>query len=251
MNRNVVIAGGILVVLVVLGWIWWPRAVPQETAPAPLPGSQDPTPATVTPEATEPAPLPPLGASDPLAMEALRAAGAGTGVLASTLDQDALVTRFVAAVYAVSQGRSPVRQIGFLEPEGQFRTTGGNDDLVVAPGAFARYDGLAVAIGGLDSAVLVERYREMEPLFQEAFAEMGEEGSFRTVLLQALDHLLGAPVPELPIRLQDHVEYYAYADPRLEGASDAQKQLLRLGPDNQRVVQAKLRDLRQRLGAAG
>ena len=36
---------------------------------------------------------------------------------------------------------------------------------------------------------------------------------------------------------------YAYADPRLEGLSPAQKQLLRMGPENVKAIQAKLREI--------
>jgi hypothetical protein len=36
---------------------------------------------------------------------------------------------------------------------------------------------------------------------------------------------------------------YAYADPRLEGLSPPQKQLLRMGPENVKAIQAKLREI--------
>jgi hypothetical protein len=41
---------------------------------------------------------------------------------------------------------------------------------------------------------------------------------------------------------------HAYADPWLEDLSPAQKQLLRMGPSNQRRVQAKLRELAVAMG---
>ena len=41
---------------------------------------------------------------------------------------------------------------------------------------------------------------------------------------------------------------YAYVDPRLESLSAAQKQLLRMGPENVRTIQAKLREIALALG---
>ncbi|MHB8877533.1 MAG: DUF3014 domain-containing protein [Myxococcaceae bacterium] len=38
-----------------------------------------------------------------------------------------------------------------------------------------------------------------------------------------------------------------FKDPALEGASPAQKQLLRMGPDNGRIVKEKLRELARAL----
>jgi hypothetical protein len=37
---------------------------------------------------------------------------------------------------------------------------------------------------------------------------------------------------------------YQYADPKLEGLSSGQKLLLRIGPDNEAIIKAKLRELR-------
>ena len=41
---------------------------------------------------------------------------------------------------------------------------------------------------------------------------------------------------------------YGYADPKLEAMPAAQKQLLRMGPENARAVQAKLREIALALG---
>jgi hypothetical protein len=51
------------------------------------------------------------------------------------------------------------------------------------------------------------------------------------------------PVVDGDIALQPAGIGYAYADPRLETMSAAQKQLFRMGPDNVRAVQGKLREI--------
>ncbi len=44
------------------------------------------------------------------------------------------------------------------------------------------------------------------------------------------------------------VKTYRYVDPKLEALSPAQKQLLRMGPENAQKIQAKLRELAGVLG---
>lgn len=248
MSRQGVIA--VVLVVVALGLLWWLFGRIGE--PAPEPPAVEPGPAPVGPETTrmpgaEPEPLPPLEASDALARDVLVGAGVGDGGLAASLEQEHLIRRFVAAVAAVAQGKSPRPQIGFLEPGDSFRAQSTADGLVVDPRSFARYEPVVAAIGALDTGFLVAEYVRLEPLFQAAYAELGVEGPFRTVLLQAMDLLLATPVPAPPMYLEDRVEVYVYADPALQELAPAQKHLLRLGPENQRIVQTRLRDLRAAL----
>lgn len=249
MPRQRVIAVVLVLVVVGVAWWLWPRAqeAPAPTAEPAAPATPETSP---TQEVAEPAaePLPPLEASDTLARDVLDAAGVGAGGLAAVLDEDELVRRFVAAVAAVAAGQSPRAQIGFLQPEESFLAEVTDAGIVVDPRSYARYDAISRAIGGLDAGVLVERYARMEPLFQSAYDELGEPGAFRPILLQALDLLLATPVPSPPVLLEDYVEKYVYADHGLEALSTAQKHLLRLGPDNQRIVQNKLRELRAGVG---
>ncbi|HSO23493.1 MAG TPA: DUF3014 domain-containing protein, partial [Chondromyces sp.] len=51
-----------------------------------------------------------------------------------------------------------------------------------------------------------------------------------------------------PIEVEQRAIVYAYADDRLEHLSDAQKQLLRMGPENVRRVAATLGELRRVMG---
>ena len=60
--------------------------------------------------------------------------------------------------------------------------------------------------------------------------------------------LLKTPVVEGDILVVPANVGYAYADPKLESLSHAQKQLLRMGPQNVRAVQEKLRAIAGHLG---
>ena len=60
--------------------------------------------------------------------------------------------------------------------------------------------------------------------------------------------LLNTPVVDAPARLTPKGIGYAYADDRLESLTPAQKQLLRMGARNERLVKAKLREIALALG---
>jgi hypothetical protein len=50
-------------------------------------------------------------------------------------------------------------------------------------------------------------------------------------------------VPATAPALEQHLNTYRYADPRLEGLQPVQKQLLRMGPENADRVKDQLRSL--------
>jgi hypothetical protein len=56
---------------------------------------------------------------------------------------------------------------------------------------------------------------------------------------------LATPEPTEPLRLVQVKVRYQFADPDMERRSAGQKMLLRIGPENARVVKAKLREFRQ------
>jgi hypothetical protein len=105
----------------------------------------------------------------------------------------------------------------------------------------------------------VDLYRSLYPLFQQAYEELGFPGQyFNDRLVQVLDHLIATPVPAGPLAvtlvevkgdvpsLRPWVRY-EYANAAYEGMSAGQKILLRVGPDNQRRLQARMKDIRQRV----
>jgi hypothetical protein len=170
------------------------------------------------------------------------------------LAPDDLVRRFVAAVDDVARGKSPRPHLGHLAPKRGFRATsetgdGAGDELRIDPRSYDRYDPFVEVLLSLDTADSVRLYRRLEPLFQEAYRDLGyPEGDFDRTLDRAFDEILATPIPEGPVELERGVDDYRFADPDLENLDPAQKHFLRLGPDNMRQLQAKLRLLRSALG---
>ena len=60
--------------------------------------------------------------------------------------------------------------------------------------------------------------------------------------------LLRTPILDENVRLQTTKVSYAYADPAIEDLPKVQRQFLRMGPRNVRIVKAKLRDVAGFLG---
>ncbi len=67
------------------------------------------------------------------------------------------------------------------------------------------------------------------------------------MLRQAIGHLAETPIPDAEPELKEKGAVYAYTDPKLEELSRAKKQLLRMGPQNARALQAWLKKLDEAL----
>ena len=68
---------------------------------------------------------------------------------------------------------------------------------------------------------------------------------FRLVVV--IDHLLETPDLHEPVALTQQKVMYEFADPALEKRSAGQKLLLRSGPENERAIKSKLREIRAAL----
>ncbi len=207
-----------------------------------------PPPATPPPVETTPVlELPPLDASDQ-AVRSLVEALSEHPRLAAWLAPDDLVRRFVAAVVDVANDESPRPHIGHLAPAGSFRVTEHQGALAIDPASFARYDRAATVFDSLDDEQTLELYRNLKPLLDKAYQDLGYPGGdFDVALAKAIDRLLATPIPAGRVIVKRRVKNYRFADPDLEALSSIEKQLIRMGPANARRVKAKLRRLRDAL----
>jgi hypothetical protein len=231
---------------------------PEDTAsrPSGLPSSPLPPAAPVPPPAPlaeemgpELPPFPPLAESDTLASELVRGLSSNPR-LASWLANGSVVRRFVAVVDNVADGESPKPHVPFLAPEGEFRTaTIRRDRVVIDPRSYDRYDALADAIASLDTRGSVELYRQLRPLTDEAYGELGRsDRSFDDALRSAIRRVLATPLVEGDVELVPRVISFGFDDPRLQGLGPVEKHLVRLGPRNLRIVQERVRAFALELG---
>jgi len=169
--------------------------------------------------------------------------------LESWLKSKELIRRFTAAVDNIANGLSPRPQIDFFKPEGEFKVRVRNRRYYVDPAGYKRYDIVADVFSSLDAAQTVALYRRAKPLIQEAYGELGyPDQDFDEALFGAIVELLKVPMVRGDMLLDKKVISYAIADPGLENLSEAQKYLLRMGPDNIQKTQDKLRELASALG---
>ena len=216
-----------------------PKAVasPAPVAAAPAPAAASPSP---TPEVA----LPPLDESDAF----VRQIAAGLSAhpeLARWLARTALVRTLTVVVVNVAAGETPRPHLDFLAPAQRFRAARRPARLLVPdPASFAGYDLFGDAVASVDAAVAANAYRTMAPLFEAASVELGHpEGGFAGALDRAIRALLAVPVLREDVELVPHAIGFKYAERNLEALTPAQKQFLRIGPRNVRLVQGKLREL--------
>lgn len=251
-SRTAWVVGGIVVVLIVgVAAVLLMRArggeevvaapTPVAVAPTPTPGEEAGG-ATGLPEGVS------LDTSDDFVRSIVATVSAHPALVTWAANKD-LVRRFVASVNLVAHGHSPRKLLAFARPRGRLRVVQRGGSLIADPRSFHRYDQLADVIASLDPAGTVEALHRLKPLIDEAYAEIGKPGTtFEETLRRAIVELLKTPVIPAGIPLKEKVVTYAYADPRLEALSDAQRQLLRMGPRNVQKVQQKLRELALVLG---
>jgi hypothetical protein len=192
-------------------------------------------------------PLPPLSASDELVRRLAEGISSRPAV-AEWLTTDGLVRRFVVVVANVAQGTSPASHLEFMEPSGAFAVTDSAGRMHIDPAAYRRYDGTVAAFASLDASGVGELFRRIRPLCDEAYRELGLQGSFDDALAEAFGRLLAVRVPPGPVEVEPDRAVYAFTDRNLEALSPAAKQLLRMGPDNARRVQRTLTELAEAMG---
>ncbi len=250
------------------GAAWWLRSqVPPAPAPVAaqppveLPSAlPSPMPAPA-PVAEAPQPEPPA-APQPLAADGVRGALEslfGKKALATLLQPDDFVHRFVVTVDNLARAHAPAPHWPVRPTEGRFAVVERGGATLVSPDNAARYTPFVLLAEKTDTKALVALYVRMLPLLQQAYEESGyPKQRFHTRLLAVVDHLLAAPMaPELiPVHLTEVKGdvpstrpwvRYEFADPDLEAASAGQKIMMRVGAVNERRLKAKLRELRTEL----
>ncbi len=272
-RRPLLFAAIALCVLTGLGWVVRsllvstdtrlpPVAVQLPGEPAPAPSTPTASPATPPPPASagmseatpaipvaDAPPLPPLENSD----EEVRATltdvlpAAAQGALAPA----ELLRRIAVMTDSFGRGKLLRDRLPLPAPVGKLVVTERGDRIYLAPENFSRYDALTDIAATLDTEATVRWFARYEPLLQQAWGELGNDGgSVRSALIAGLDLVLATPDLEGEIELVQPAVFYKYADPTIESLADVQKLLLRTGPGNRSVIKERARRLRDALANA-
>ena len=251
--------GGIAVLVIVAGiglYVYQRDRGRTEVTPAaqpaapPAPAATPPAPPAEAPaQATRATPLPALDESDPEVVSGLTELLGGREPLQQFLVPQRIIRNVVVTLDNMPREKMALNQRPAKSTPGKFIVTGPEDAREIAPENYARYAPFVAVVKKVDAKTLAAFYRGLQPLFQQAYEDLGNpSASFDARLRQVIDHLLQTPDVTGPVKLVQPSVTYKYADPKLESLSAGQKVLIRMGPENESAVKAKLRELRAALG---
>jgi hypothetical protein len=246
----IVVIVALAVVILVSGYLVWRRSSARPVQPAVV-QRQTPPPAPATAIQREPGeniPLPPLDETDALVRQLVAKLSTHPEV-AAWLTTDKLIRNFTVVVLNIAEKHTPVTHLRALALNAPFTTAEESGSETISSASYRRYDPYADAFSGLDARGSARLYATLKPRIQDAYKDLGfPEGDFDDVLKRAIVELLQTPVIDKPITVHRTAVSYKYDDPKLEALTPAQKQLLRMGPRNVRLIQAKLREMAPYLG---
>lgn len=225
---------------------------PRYPVPAPKPArtaepqvaEPQPRPARAPEPEPEPEPLPELNNSDRPVEQDL-AQVTGRDPIESFLVPNRIIERLVVWLTSLDGEAVPLRFRPLRHTPGLFAVDKEGDRLTVSEQNPRRYDAQINVLSRVDAASLVAVYLRYYPLFQEAYADLGQSGRhFNDRMIHVIDHLLAAPEISSPIKLVRPKVQYRFADPGLEALSSGQKAMIRIGPAHAKTVKRKLRQIR-------
>ena len=223
------------------------QSVATQSQPLPQPVSEPAANRATTATAERALPLPALDQSDADVIGGL-AEMLGQRAVAQFLVPERVVRHIVVTIDNAPRQQITLNQRPIKPTPGAFTVVGPEDAPILAPENFGRYAPFIAVVRTIDAKTLVSLYRGLQPLFQQAYEELGHPNAvFDERLLEVIDHLLASPDTPADIKLVQPSVLYLYADARLEKLSAGQKLMVRMGNENAGAVKSKLREIRAEL----
>jgi hypothetical protein len=259
-----VVAGVVLGLGVIAGWLWWARQVEPVAVSTPAP---PPPESTVQAPAPPPAVLHPVRAPDEATLVQERDVPAEVAHLfgprsSEFLELEDFPRRFAATLDNLGRQHAPPSAWPLQPIGGRFGIEERPDGSQVIAGANAqRYARLVEFATAVDGESAVRLYRRMYPVLEIAWRQLGMGDRYlNDRVVAVIDLLLATPEPAQPPAVQlTEVKgpipstrpwvRYEFVDPQLESLSAGQKILVRVGLAHERRLKQKLRELRALLAA--
>ena len=237
-----------------------PEPIVRTEAPAPAPTPAAPIPAPAAPAAvvvSEPVvpeepeeiiDLPVLNESDSFLTGRVQELEAGARLL-NLIVPDDVIRKFVVFVDNIADSNLPQLEYPVRRPSQGMAVRELDENLFeMQTVSYQRYTPIVDGLVAVNPERALAIYRVMQPLFQEAYRELGYTNrDFDDTLLRAIDTVLNADTAEGPFQLIKPKVMYIYADSDIERLSPVEKQLLRLGPQNAEKLKLSLRQYRELL----
>jgi Protein of unknown function (DUF3014) len=185
--------------------------------------------------------LPDLLSSDDMVRQALIKIAPG---LAPWLSTDQLIRKHILIVNDFAQGIRISKHMSFLRMAEPFSVEQSRNGLNISPKSYQRYDNIAQAFQAIDAKSAVGLYQKFRPLMLLVFAEFSypKDITLEDIIKKAGGEILAAPAFEGQIALVRPSVFYKFADAKLETLNPVQKQMIRMGAVNTRIIQAKCRE---------
>lgn len=237
-NCRILSIAGTALLVAVGGWMLarrWPSSAPPAAAPAaelaPAPPAAD-------------APIPASGDSD-ARLRSLLGSLAESPLFQGWLKNSDLLQRWVVSTVNIAEDRVPQRDLSFLAPKKPFKVASASGRTTLSPQSAARYEAMAKVVGAIDAAGFAQAYAAVHPWLETAYHQLGYPNrDFDQATTEALQRLADAKVVEGPVALRQAGNgLWQFEDPDLEKLGPVEKQLLRWGPANTRIVREKAREI--------
>ena len=192
--------------------------------------------------------LPSLNDSDDFVLEGLRALQNGAALIRVLADEQ-LIRSIVVFVDNISRGEFPQTSLPYKRIEQEMSVRNIDENLfVMEANAHDRFNQLIDTFVAVDTDQAMTLYRTLQPLFQQAYAEIGSRNvNFDDTLRSAINAVRRSPNAEGPYQLVKPSVMFLYADANIENMEEMQKQLIRIGPENTEKLKAKLRQFSEQL----
>jgi hypothetical protein len=219
------------------------RSQPEAAAPPPVPQA-----VAVAPPKPADAPLP-LPAESDARVRKLRPAISPRPELARWISEPDLIERWTVVADNLAEDVSPRKQLTLLAPAKGFSVVERKGRIEIDPRSYQRYDVFADVVASVDAQAFAAAARELHPILETAYHRLGyPDRSLDSLAQKALQRLIDAPLVEGAVELQPKGALYLFKDEKLQAQGPVEKHLLRMGPRNTRLIQAKARELADALG---
>ena len=184
--------------------------------------------------------LPSLDSSDDPVREALTAVSPN---IVAYLKIGQIIRSYMLIANDFAQGYRIAKHLGFFHLQQPFTVDIDNGQLLMSAQDYQRYDNLAQMINSIDIPVLLNVYKKFRPLLLQVFSEFSYPDGYNLddIFINAAKEIFDAPIIDKKIPVIKTSSFYKFADPELEALNGVHKQMLRMGGENTRLIQAKVR----------
>lgn len=159
-----------------------------------------------------------------------------------------VIRKFSVVLDNLAAGAVALKPFPIPTPKPSFQVQYRDNRIYLDPKNYARFTPYVDVIRKIDADQLTDLYRKYLPLLEQAYAELDDvEGDVDKRVVASLDILLSTPEVKGDVQLLQKGGNFLFRDPALEALPAVQKQLIRMGPENARVIREKAAQLKQAL----